>query len=319
MVFRERRPSRHRAVPDRPADSMPDVELESYLAAISPDVDHPRSELTGRFGSAQVFQVRLPALRIEQLRRLAATHGVPPTSLVVDWVIERLDQEDPGFASPVPRAPLAPKVNRFNPGQPIDRTGRAPVDPRPMATLRLDRPSAPPTSRPTGNGDPGNPSMGHPSMGYGSMGDAGVGSPLAPGTPHADPLSLSDLPPLADPLPRADPLSSPPVPGPDPAGPSRSSVPSVGRRDAPATSVGPLNLPPAPEPDQSPSSGVNMGRPPGPPPERDSSAEDESNPAPSSVTPIFRAGTELPDPDKPRGPRHRAPEPVTSLLTRRKF
>ncbi|MDT7633195.1 MAG: hypothetical protein QOI50_5125, partial [Pseudonocardiales bacterium] len=40
---------------------------------------------------------------------------------------------------------------------------------------------------------------------------------------------------------------------------------------------------------------------------------------PNQVTPIFRAGTELPDPRERRGPRHRAPEPVTSLLTRRKF
>jgi hypothetical protein len=73
---------------------MPDDELESYLAAISPEVDNPQSDLTGRFGSAQVFQVRLPALRIEQLRRLAGAQGVPPNSLVVDWVLERLDQED---------------------------------------------------------------------------------------------------------------------------------------------------------------------------------------------------------------------------------
>ncbi|HTF53399.1 MAG TPA: hypothetical protein VK735_38630 [Pseudonocardia sp.] len=313
MVFRERRPSRHRAVPDRPADSMPDVELESYLAAISPDVDHPRSELTGRFGSAQVFQVRLPALRIEQLRRLAATQGVPPTSLVVDWVIERLDQEDPGFGSPVPRAPLAPKVSRFNPGHPIDRTGRTPVDPGPMATVQLDRPSAPPASPATGPGSPG--SMGHPTMGFGSAGNAG--GPPPPGTPHADPLSLSDLPPLADRLFFADPLGSPPDAVPD-RGPTHSSTPSAGRRDAPATSVGPLNSPP-PEPGQSPPSRTGLGRPISRPPEADSSAAEEPKPESSSVTPIFRAGTELPDPDKRRGPRHRAPEPVTSLLTRRKF
>lgn len=106
MVFRERRPSRHRAVDSDPADLVPEDELESYLAAISPDADNASSELTGRFGSAQVFQVRLPALRIEQLRRLAKDRGVPPTSLVVDWVIESLDREDPGFASP----PAAPEV-----------------------------------------------------------------------------------------------------------------------------------------------------------------------------------------------------------------
>jgi hypothetical protein len=47
--------------------------------------------------------------------------------------------------------------------------------------------------------------------------------------------------------------------------------------------------------------------------------EDVPKAEPGQVTPIFRAGTELPDPEERRGPRHRAPEPVTSLLTRRKF
>jgi aryl-alcohol dehydrogenase-like predicted oxidoreductase len=31
---------------------------------------------------------------MEQLRRLAASRGVSPTALAVDWVLERLDQED---------------------------------------------------------------------------------------------------------------------------------------------------------------------------------------------------------------------------------
>lgn len=121
MVFRERRPSRHRAVDSDPADLVPEDELESYLAAISPDADNSSSELTGRFGSAQVFQVRLPALRIEQLRRLANARGVPPTSLVVDWVIESLDREDPGFASP-PAAPSParpPATHRAEPEAPL--------------------------------------------------------------------------------------------------------------------------------------------------------------------------------------------------------
>lgn len=103
MVFRDRRPSRHRAEDTRPAEQPAEDELELYLAAISPEADLPESsDLTGRFGSAQVFQVRLPALRIEQLRRLAEAQGVPPTSLVVDWVIERLDQEDPGYGADEP-------------------------------------------------------------------------------------------------------------------------------------------------------------------------------------------------------------------------
>ncbi|MHA6626729.1 hypothetical protein ACU61A_14935 [Pseudonocardia sichuanensis] len=73
---------------------MEDRELDSYLAALSGGGEEHPTELTGRFGSAQVFQLRLPALRIEQLRRIASDRGVSPGALAVDWVIERLDRED---------------------------------------------------------------------------------------------------------------------------------------------------------------------------------------------------------------------------------
>jgi hypothetical protein len=92
--------SRHRAPAPRPEDDARmdaalagDGDLDSYLAALSAaDAEHP-TELTGRFGSAQVFQLRLPALRIEQLRRMAEERGVSPGALAVDWVIDRLDRE----------------------------------------------------------------------------------------------------------------------------------------------------------------------------------------------------------------------------------
>lgn len=97
--------SRHRQ-PDRRSERRPgpdahDAELDSYLAALSVDPDQHATELTGRFGSAQVFQLRLPALRIEQLRRIAEERGVSPGSLAVDWVVERLDRED------TPTGPMA--------------------------------------------------------------------------------------------------------------------------------------------------------------------------------------------------------------------
>lgn len=69
-----------------------DPELDSYLAALVPET--AGGPATARFGSAQVFALRLPALRMEQLRRLAAARGVSPGALAVDWVLERLDQED---------------------------------------------------------------------------------------------------------------------------------------------------------------------------------------------------------------------------------
>ena len=90
---RHRAPAPPRRGPD-PESAEPDRELDSYLAALSGAGDEHPTELTGRFGSAQVFQLRLPALRIEQLRRIAADRGVSPGALAVDWVIERLDRED---------------------------------------------------------------------------------------------------------------------------------------------------------------------------------------------------------------------------------
>jgi hypothetical protein len=118
---RDRPRSRHRApapapgarAPDEPA--VEDTELNSYLAALSGSGEHP-TELTGRFGSAQVFQLRLPALRIEQLRRIAADRGVSPGALAVDWVIDRLDREDtPTGPLPVAEAEDLPRrgLRRF--------------------------------------------------------------------------------------------------------------------------------------------------------------------------------------------------------------
>jgi hypothetical protein len=96
---RDGRHARHRIPTQRHESAGPqlpphDPELDSYLAALAPESAPGATELTGRFGSAQVFTLRLPALRIEQLRRLAASRGVSPGALAVDWVLERLDQED---------------------------------------------------------------------------------------------------------------------------------------------------------------------------------------------------------------------------------
>jgi hypothetical protein len=100
-LSREPRRSWHRGPDATPAPFDPldavldeDTQLDSYLAAIAPGGEEHPTELTGRFGSAQVFQLRLPALRIEQLRRIAEERGVSPGALAVDWVIDRLDRED---------------------------------------------------------------------------------------------------------------------------------------------------------------------------------------------------------------------------------
>jgi hypothetical protein len=133
MVFRERHPSRHRADDGKTPEAMPDHELpdhelDSLLALISPAGQDSSSELTTRFVCAQGFQLRLPERRIEQLHRLAEARGVSATALVTDWVLERLDRDDPADqADPAPGpdqsvagidaepvAPLSP-VEQLNP------------------------------------------------------------------------------------------------------------------------------------------------------------------------------------------------------------
>jgi hypothetical protein len=107
MAFRERRTARHGAPARRDAVELDphDPELDSYLAALSDDGG------TGGFGTAQVFQVRLPAAHVEQLAQLAEEQGTSAAALATDWIVERLGREDtrtsplPVSAPPPPPAP----------------------------------------------------------------------------------------------------------------------------------------------------------------------------------------------------------------------
>ncbi|MGI8799233.1 MAG: hypothetical protein ACR2GE_08090 [Pseudonocardia sp.] len=98
MPARERRSARHRAAPPPPPSAVepqPDHELESYLKALAPSPEESESELTGGFENAQVLQVRLPLYRVEQLRRLAEERDIAPAALAREWLVDRLDREEP--------------------------------------------------------------------------------------------------------------------------------------------------------------------------------------------------------------------------------
>jgi hypothetical protein len=134
MVFRERRPSQHRAAEGKSPDPVPDHELESFLTSISPgrrgDTEESASERTTRFGDAQVYQLRVPELRVEQLRALAQQYGMSPTALMLEWVLERLDQED--------RLPVAPAPRReTDPVLPSAEPSPSPAEPREPATVQF--------------------------------------------------------------------------------------------------------------------------------------------------------------------------------------
>lgn len=82
-----------------------DQELDSYLAALSPDAD-PETTGTGRsFGGSEVHQLRLPLMANERLKELAAEQGTSPSALARDWVLQHLQEipEEPPRPAESPR------------------------------------------------------------------------------------------------------------------------------------------------------------------------------------------------------------------------
>lgn len=78
---------------DDSGDQLPDRELESYLAALSPDSDLETTTPGRRFGFAEVHQLRLPLAANEQLRDLAARRRTSPMALAQEWIVQRLEWE----------------------------------------------------------------------------------------------------------------------------------------------------------------------------------------------------------------------------------
>lgn len=73
----------------------PDPELLDRIAAEAEHAEATRdAELPYRRrkgGTHPVYGLRLPAERIEQLRRIAEARGVEPSALARQWVINQLD------------------------------------------------------------------------------------------------------------------------------------------------------------------------------------------------------------------------------------
>lgn len=86
-------PGRHRTEGQEQDGHLPDDELESYLAALSPEGDPETTGSGRRFGGSQVYQLRLSLMANEQLREIAAHNQTSPLALAQDWVMQRLEWE----------------------------------------------------------------------------------------------------------------------------------------------------------------------------------------------------------------------------------
>lgn len=92
---------RHRSPAGEPegADLTTDHELESYLAAISPVRDPEITDPGRSFGSAKVYQLRLPPGAEEKIQWLAEQRGTSALTLLQGWVLQRLHHEFGGSPS----------------------------------------------------------------------------------------------------------------------------------------------------------------------------------------------------------------------------
>jgi hypothetical protein len=84
---------RHHTEPQGQQEQLPDEELESYLAALSPHGDPDSTGPANRYGAPPVYQLRLPTEANEQLRQLAAYRQTSPVALAEEWIIQRLEWE----------------------------------------------------------------------------------------------------------------------------------------------------------------------------------------------------------------------------------
>ena len=76
-----------------------DREMIAAIAAIeTDDDDEPAVTIDPPRRPSQVYSIRIPVERVEQLRTLAASQGTAPTQLIRQWVIERLDETPLGSA-----------------------------------------------------------------------------------------------------------------------------------------------------------------------------------------------------------------------------
>lgn len=86
-------------------EQQPDHELESYLAALNPEESTETTGTGQRFGSSQVYQLRLPLMANERLKELAARQGTSPSALAREWIMQRLSDEPDQPRTPQPQQP----------------------------------------------------------------------------------------------------------------------------------------------------------------------------------------------------------------------
>ena len=75
--------------------------IAEVLAEVAEQAEQTRDAFTKMYRSeqpptdpSQVYSIRIPVSRLGKIRRLAARYKMPPTSMLRQWILERLDLEE---------------------------------------------------------------------------------------------------------------------------------------------------------------------------------------------------------------------------------
>lgn len=75
--------------------------VADVLAEVAEQAEQTRDVFTKMYRSerlpsdpSQVYSIRIPVSRLDKIRRLATRYRMPPTSMLRQWILERLDFEE---------------------------------------------------------------------------------------------------------------------------------------------------------------------------------------------------------------------------------
>jgi hypothetical protein len=81
--------------------------VADVLAEVAEQAEQTRDVFTKMYRSerlpsdpSQVYSIRIPVSRLDKIRHLAARYRMPPTSMLRQWILERLDFEEQSGGAP---------------------------------------------------------------------------------------------------------------------------------------------------------------------------------------------------------------------------
>jgi hypothetical protein len=99
---------------------MPDERnIQGILAEVAEQAEQTRDKATKMHRSkrpptdaSQVYSIRIPVSRLGAIRRMATRYGIPPTSMLRSWILQRLDLEEQSAPMSQPGAIKAERAER---------------------------------------------------------------------------------------------------------------------------------------------------------------------------------------------------------------